>query len=340
MQNVLVTKIPNKVTKETTVKNCVTGDPLVSCIMSDEIPHTKIKVDPTKDVVEITREVNHPEGVIKDCYQLTDDGTQWFGGPEIKYQQWPVQRVRYDEMPYVTTAIENMAIAERYWLSSRGIYLYVNEEAPLFLDQNNELDRHLCLIAKNKDPYHKRDKIVLKYEIGVFKDPRTAQRSVIAQHFGKPTGIPNLKMVEHPIWSTWAQYKMNIDESIVMRFAKEINENGFKNSQLEIDDKWETCYGSAEFDPVKFPDVPGMVKKLKGMGFDVTLWIHPFINEDCEESFIEANEKGYFVKNQEGSVHGFWWQGETLSFLVVQGYGVLRLDNFFEYLCLGVTCKI
>lgn len=312
MQNVLITRNPAKNnTAKLTIKDCVAGDSLTSCIMSGDVPYVKIKIDPDKDVVEVTREVNDPGGEIMDCYQLGKDGTQWVGGPEIRLQQWPIQDMYYEDVPYVTTAVKNMAIAERYWLSSRGIYLYVKEDAPLFIDQNNEKMNHLCLVAKNKAPYHKRDRITLKYEIGVFKDPKTAHKNVIAQHFGKPTGHPNQIMVEHPIWSTWAIYKVHINEMKILQLAQDIRKNNFSNSQIEIDDHWETCYGSATFDPVKFPDVPRLVQQLKELGFDATLWIHPFINEDCEESYIEALDKGYFVKNEKGSVRATWWQGKN-----------------------------
>lgn len=330
MENELITKNPKekKGLANMTIRHCVSGDPLTACIMSGDIPYTKVTVDPDKDVVKISREVNNSQGQIMDCFELAEDGTQWFGGPEIRYQQWPIQGMRYEDMPYVTTAVENMAIAERYWLSSRGVYIFVSDKDPLFLDQNNEREKHLCLVAKNGNPYHKRDRITLDYEIGVFKDPKVAHKHVIAEHFGKPTGHPSTKMVEHPIWSTWAVYKMNINEMKILRLAEEIRDNGFNNSQIEIDDNWETCYGSAEFDPIKFPDVPELVKKLKALGFDTTLWIHPFINEDCEESYIEALNKGYFVKNTEGSVHATWWQGKAFP-SVLSSCGNCKI-NFFS----------
>ena len=43
-------------------------------------------------------------------------------------------------------------------------------------------------------------------------------------------------MVRDPIWSTWARYKAFINESVVLQFAKEIRDNNFKDSQLEIDE--------------------------------------------------------------------------------------------------------
>ena len=55
---------------------------------------------------------------------------------------------------------------------------------------------------------------------------------------------------------------MNINESVVRGFANEIRQNGFLDSQLEIDDEWESCYGEATFNKDKFPDVPGMIADL------------------------------------------------------------------------------
>lgn len=78
-----------------------------------------------------------------------------------------------------------------------------------------------------------------------------------------------------------------------MEFAEKIIEYGFNNSQLEIDDLWETCYGSFNVDEEKFPDLRNFNLKLKEMGFRVTFWIHPFINKDCEPWYSEALQKGY-----------------------------------------------
>ena len=135
------------------------------------------------------------------------------------------------------------------------------------------------------------------------------------------------------IWSTWAQYKVNIDQDKVLQFAQDIRDNGFADSQLEvkwgtsfckehiilmplsqIDDNWESCYGEAEFGD-KFPDAPGMVQQLKDMGFRVTLWIHPFINLECP-SWTEAADNGYFVLDGKG-VTGltYWWQGSRAGYV-------------------------
>ena len=94
-------------------------------------------------------------------------------------------------------------------------------------------------------------------------------------------------MFTHPVWSSWAQYKTEINESVILNFAQDIVDHGFDNSQLEIDDNWESCYGDATFDPQKFPDPGRLVRSVKKLGFRTTLWIHPFINTECQ-AYSEA----------------------------------------------------
>lgn len=53
-----------------------------------------------------------------------------------------------------------------------------------------------------------------------------------------------------------------MSESRVFDFANSIRQYGFQDSQLEIDDRWETCYGDFTFDDRKFPDPKAMVDQL------------------------------------------------------------------------------
>ena len=134
---------------------------------------------------------------------------------------------------------------------------------------------------------------------------------------GRPTGIPDERMMTHPIWSTWAQFKVNINESVVRGFAEDIRRYGFQDSQLEIDDDWESCYGEAAFNTDKFPDAAGMIADLNAQGFRTTLWVHPFINMVCPS--YESAALGLFskvVRDTKANNIGvrlpgliYWWQG-------------------------------
>ncbi|XP_012528345.1 myogenesis-regulating glycosidase [Monomorium pharaonis] len=310
MVNILYTKSPSATQQSTpsVFKNCGNNKICLKYATGE----LEFDIDCEKETITVIRKLFNSAGELLDCFQLTDD-TQWFGGPELRYQHWPIQHMYYDEEPYLPTHPVNMAVAERYWLSSKGIYIYVDETSPLFLDQNNYRDKYLCMIAKNKAPYQLRDNIVLNYTLGIFLDPKSAHQHAVRNHLRKPSGRPNERMIQYPVWSTWARYKANITEELVETYADEIITNNFKNSQIEIDDNWETCYGSAEFDPIKFPNISALIQRLKNKGFRVTLWIHPFINRGCEPAYSTALNNSYFVKNLDGGVQMSWWQGSDAA---------------------------
>lgn len=194
---------------------------------------------------------------------------------------------------YITKEADNCGVAEPYWLSSEGIFYYFDKKVPLFVDQNDLEKNAACFIAQVKPPYsNKRTKNNLIYAIGIFDDVKKAHEYAVERYLEKPTGYPDERMITHPIWSTWARYKTDVNHDVVLEFADEILKNGFNNSQLEIDDLWEICYGSQTVDVQRFPDMKNTVNLLKGKGFRVTIWTHPFLNKGCEPWYSAAKEKG------------------------------------------------
>jgi hypothetical protein len=131
----------------------------------------------------------------------------------------------------------------------------------------------------------------------------------------RPKVMPDLNVLQDPIWTTWAKYKQWVTEGKVLRYAKEIMNSGLDFSVMEIDDRWQIKYGDLDFDPAKFPDPKGMVDSLHKMGFKVTLWVMPFV-EKRSAAYQEGVKKDYFVKKVTSpSLHpdqekpGFfkWW---------------------------------
>ncbi|KAI8433920.1 hypothetical protein MSG28_012092 [Choristoneura fumiferana] len=244
--------------------------------------------------------------IFEDCFDF--GSKQWFGGPEQKEQYWPIQNGRLQKYSMISKEDDNAAVSERYWLNSEGVYIYVHPEAPLFVDHHNILDNHICFVAEVTDPYStRRTHNVLKYDIWLFDNAKVAHQHAVDTYLGKPSGIPEYRMIQYPIWSTWARYSREIDQESLWTFANEIKDSGFPNAQFEIDDLWEICYGSLTVDERKLPDLKQLVQDIKGLGFRVAIWVHPFINKDCNPWYSEALEKGYLVLNEEGSPDSTWW---------------------------------
>lgn len=141
----------------------------------------------------------------------------------------------------------------------------------------------MCFTTKYEKPYVRSHDTVLKldYDLCVKPNAKEIHQYGIGAYLGKPSGIPDQRMMTHPVWSSWAQYKVDINTSVILQFANDIRANGFKDSQLEIDDEWESCYGEAVFntDPDKFPDPAQLISDLNDLGFRTTIWIHPFVSD-------------------------------------------------------------
>ncbi|KAI4827124.1 hypothetical protein KUCAC02_030546 [Chaenocephalus aceratus] len=133
---------------------------------------------------------------------------------------------------------------------------------------------------------------------------------MVRRYFNKPNKVPAKVMFRHPIWSTWALHKTDIDQDKVLKYAANIRKYNFNCSQLEIDDRYTRRYGDYEFDPTKFPNATAMFQKLKSDGFPASLWIHPFVNYDSE-NFHTCVERGLFVREPTGRLPALvrWWNG-------------------------------
>lgn len=248
-----------------------------------------------------------PAGTIQDCRPI--GSANWFGGGEEIPQKWPLEK--YDDLTHAMVTMEraNRGIQDPFWLTSDGMYIFVAPGSPLFIEINGkDKPGHFCMTAKVEPPYRARNGgFDHNYYVCQKPDAKQAFMHAVEHFLGKPTGHPDERMIKQPVWSTWARYKANIDEVIVKEFATEIKDHGFANSQLEIDDAWETCYGSKIVDTKRFPDMKALTDWLKQQGYRVTIWTHPFINLDCP-THDEAAKLGYLVKNATGT-ETHWWNG-------------------------------
>ncbi|CAH0757891.1 unnamed protein product [Diatraea saccharalis] len=244
--------------------------------------------------------------IFEDCFGFR--GKQWYAGPEQKQQYWPIQNGKLEKYSIISKEDDNAAVSERYWLNSAGYYFHVQPDVPLFVDYHNVLDDHICFIAEVTAPYStRRANNVLKYDIWFFENAKIAHQHAVDTFLGRPTGLPDYRMIQYPVWSTWARYSREIDQDSLWEFANEIKESGFPNAQFEIDDLWEICYGSLTVNENKLPDFKKLIQDIKGLGFRVSIWVHPFINKDCEPWYSFALDNGYLVLNEEGSPDTSWW---------------------------------
>ncbi len=110
-------------------------------------------------------------------------------------------------------------------------------------------------------------------------------------NFFPPNGkIPAEKLFTHPQYNTWIELMYDQNEEDILKYAQGIINNGYPPGVLMIDDNWQYDYGNWDFSPRKFKDPKGMITKLHAMGFQVMLWVCPFISADSEEFRYLAKE--------------------------------------------------
>lgn len=250
-----------------------------------------------------------------DCFNL--EGMHWYGGSELYKQEWPLEKASIDMMPFIPSdTILGIGrgmrvygtVLERYWFTSTGMAILVNESVPLHVSVNSSGDKQLCLKADYQDFPSTSVPLHLAYKICVGDNVKEIHQFVMKNFFQYPSDIPDERMMKEPIWSTWAQFGKAVDQDMVMNFTEKIKESGLPYSQVEIDDMYSTSYGEFDFDSKKFPDPKSMIESLHNDNFRVTIWVYPFANTDSE-AFQQGMK--YWVKGIDESVPGLlhWWNG-------------------------------
>lgn len=117
------------------------------------------------------------------------------------------------------------------------------------------------------------------------------------------TGRPALP----PPWSfgLWlsTSFTTDYDEKIVNSFVDEMKRRDIPLEVFHFDCFWMKEYEwcSFEWDKRKFPEPKAMLERLKEKGLKICLWINPYIAQKSPV-FAECAEKGYFIKNKDGSI--------------------------------------
>ena len=255
-----------------------------------------------------------------DCIDLKRDSLQQrqhlYGGAESYLDRWPIRFMPHT-FPHVSDYGGYGSVLERYWFTSLGVGIFVENDVPLYLRGDRE-GTSLCFIAKYKgEIYRNQDtgtQPVLNYTVCAKGNVLDIHRYMSERFIKKPLAIPDERMITYPVWSTWVQFKSMITQDQTVRFVDNIIRHKFPASQIEIDDMYMTKYGDYEFDVHKFPKPKKMLDYIHSKGFRITVWTHPFANVNSD-AFTEGRNEGYFVMDEDRYQVGVqkWWRGRAAS---------------------------
>ena len=152
-----------------------------------------------------------------------------------------------------------------------------------------------------------------------------------------------------PAWSygLWLSTSFTTDysEETVNGFVDKMEELDLPLSVIHFDCYWmrPSHWSDFTWDPAKFPDPEGMLKRYHDRDLKVCVWINPYIGQRSH-LFAEGMRHGYLLKREDGSVRQWdhwqsgmgwvdftnpdavdWWKGE-LKKLLAQGVDSFKTD--------------
>uniref|UniRef100_A0A1I8HBG8 P-type domain-containing protein n=1 Tax=Macrostomum lignano TaxID=282301 RepID=A0A1I8HBG8_9PLAT len=257
---------------------------------------------------------------VTDCFDMS--GEFWFGGAEMWRQDWPLntgEQVRTAYVPSDVYLRQFGGAIERFWISTGGFAVFVEDSVPLYvsisggrlcLSGSRSAEVYGNLAARNPgDP-------LLAYSVCSGADIKSLYRAT--QFWRGPSETPERDLFERPVWSTWAYLKAGITQESVLEFAHNISANALPaSSQLGSRRQMDGELRRHVFDTARFPDPAAM-------GYNLTLWVHPFVNKDSEAFATGAQvtrRNGSFLLTSrtrlDEPAFTSWWRGANLSAAMV-----------------------
>lgn len=264
-------------------------------------------------------------GVDEIVIELGD--AHWYGGGGLVHQQWPLEKLAQQMAPFITSDNGNtglLGILEPFWWNSEGQGVLVEGDemevgfnAPKnvellphsFTDAiPNDLRPRLAAECETEGTLHIRGS-GLTLRFFDLPDPRAVVETFWQQLQLSPP-LP-AHLMDKPLWTTWANFKNDISQEIILDFADAIQRYGFGASVFGIDAKWQAVFGDTHFDPSRFPNPRLMVDQLQQHNMAVTLWSIPFFMEGSEH-FATATQRGYVIRREDEQPYiGQWWEGSA-----------------------------
>lgn len=221
----------------------------------------------------VTWESLHPSEKPMDCYNLGE--ASWYGGAETWHQHWPINQESISLQPYISSDQADHGaygrVMERYWLSSQGIAMYVDETVPLHVGISGN---KLCLMADHSSSRHVSHlPAVLKYHICVHKNVRAIHDRMVGTLWPLPGG-PSYKGLQLT-WSTTTLGE-NMKQRDVEDLAAAVLLHTGIAGRIDLNHKFFTNIGDYEVSPSRFPSLKKMLGKLHAQGFKVYPWHTPY----------------------------------------------------------------
>lgn len=174
---------------------------------------------------------------LQDCILLST--VPWYYGSPTNPVLWPMQDMEIPMQPFISGETNQGeqsfgSLLERYWLSSKGFTVKVDEDIPLYISANENNSQKLCLKSEIlNSPFQNplNEYPTLIYTVFISNNLTYAHQEAIKAIFRPPLNTPNENLFKKPIWQ---MHQPNISNYEHLEFVNSIKEHGFKGGDIEV----------------------------------------------------------------------------------------------------------
>ena len=134
-------------------------------------------------------------------------------------------------------------------------------------------------------------------------------------------------------------FTTSYDEATVNSFIDEMERREIPLDVFHFDCFWmkEHQWCGFHWDRDMFPDPEGMIARMKKKGIKICVWINPYVGQRAPV-FRELAEKGFFIRNRDGSVFqtDMWQPGLAIIDFTNQGAREWFAERIKELAAMGV----
>jgi alpha-glucosidase len=217
-------------------------------------------------------------------------GEKWWGGAVVDGPSMPFDehsRIRCS-LDATTRAAGNQA--QPLLISSTGRYVW-NEHAFNFEFRDGQL-----ILSGATTPWQVG---------GVGSTLREAFLAAAGRFFPTAHRMPPEIMFTAPQYNTWIELLYDQTQEKILNYARALIAHGYPPGVLMIDDNWQEDYGTWEFSRRRFADPKAMIAELHALGFQVMLWVCPFVSADSA-TYRELAREGWLLRDPKGSREVVW----------------------------------
>ncbi|KAJ8965872.1 hypothetical protein NQ314_003852 [Rhamnusium bicolor] len=242
-----------------------------------------------------------------DCFDMTNG--HWYGGGQTAESAWPLEKGGHSFQPFITGKVDRHEwgnVLKRYFISSKGAAIIIDNDTPLYISIENSPTKQLCLRAQYDDfAYVNRLTTTPQLNYSICTSSNMSElHGHLSEHtlwdgLKKEDGIIIDSLLTEPLWEITSDSKEKLTEETIYNFTVDItNSVGIlKQGHVLINEFWQNQIGDFELDTTRFPTLEKTMEMMKRRGFRVVFTIQPFISTESL-NFAETVRKRLLISER------------------------------------------